>query len=266
MPAIAGFLLASKGHVHYWLLIETLLGISLVIASACVYNNYLDREIDKKMERTRHRALVEGVVSTRAALTYATVLGIVGFAVLAIYTNWLTVAVGLIGIIFYVVVYGVAKRRSVHGTLVGSISGAMPPVAGYLAVTNHLDAAAWILFLILVFWQMPHFYAIAIYRLKDYRAAGLPVLPVSRGIEVTKRHILLYIVAFGVAASLLGVFGYAGWVYMTVAVVLSLLWLVVGIRGYGAKDEVRWARKMFGLSLLVLTILCVAIGVCGFRG
>lgn len=263
IPAIAGFLLASRGSVKYWLLLATIVGISLIIASACVYNNYLDREIDKKMSRTKNRALVVGSVTRRSALVYATVLGVLGIGVLYVYTNWLTVMVGIVGLFFYVVVYGFAKRQSVHGTLVGSISGAMPPLGGYVAVSSRLDAAAICLFFILVFWQMPHFYSIATYRLGDYQAAKLPVLPAVKGLQTTKRDILLYVVAFGVAAVSLSWFGHAGPIYFIVALVLSLLWLGMGIKGLKAKDNDRWARKMFGMSLLVLCLLCVTIGIVG---
>jgi protoheme IX farnesyltransferase len=264
VPAIAGFFLASRGNVSYLLLIETLVGISLVIAGACVYNNYLDREIDKKMARTKNRAIALGLVSKSSALTYATVLVVLGLVVLAVYTNALTVYLGILGLFFYVIVYGVAKRRSVHGTLVGSISGAMPPVAGYVAVSDRIDATAITLFFILVFWQMPHFYAIATYRRKDYKAAGIPVLPVVKGVSTAKRDILLYTLAFGVAAVYLSFTAHTGLPYFLVALALSLFWLVSGLRGYAAKDDERWARKMFGTSLLVLTVLCVFIGLSGF--
>ena len=151
IPATAGFFLASRGNVSYLLLLETLAGISLVIASGCVFNNYLDRHIDKKMARTKNRAIVQGLVSKQQALTYASVLGLLGLIILAVHTNWLTVAIGVAGLFFYVIVYGIAKRRSVHSTLIGSISGALPPVAGYTAVTGRLDAVAITLFFILVF-------------------------------------------------------------------------------------------------------------------
>lgn len=264
VPAIAGFFLASRGNVSYALLVETLIGISLVIASGCVFNNYLDRAIDKKMARTKNRALVIGAISTRAALTYGAVLEVAGLVVLAYYTNLLTVMIGITGLFFYVIVYGAAKRRSVHSTLIGSISGALPPVAGYTAVTGHLDAAALSLFLILVFWQMPHFYAISIYRRKEYKAAGLPVLSVKKGVAATKRAMILYTVGFTAAALSLSYTAHTGPLYFVIALVLSLLWLQAGLKGLHTADSERWARKMFGLSLLVLTVLCVFIGLSGF--
>ena len=130
IPAIAGFCLASSKNFNALLLIETLVGISLVIACACVLNNIIDKDIDRKMKRTKERALVTGAITDKNALLFGIVLGASGLCVLEIFTNLLTVLIGVAGLIFYVVIYGWAKRRSIYGTHVGSISGAMPPVAG----------------------------------------------------------------------------------------------------------------------------------------
>src|SRR5579871_5606007 len=129
--AVGGFFLASRGHFNPVLFVATVCGISLVIGSGCVVNNYIDRDIDAKMERTKKRALVKGAISGRNAILYASVLGIIGFLLLFIYTNLLTVCVGLVGYFFYVVMYTIWKRKSDIGTIVGSVSGAVPPVAGY---------------------------------------------------------------------------------------------------------------------------------------
>jgi len=252
LAALAGFLLASKGHINFWLLLATLIGIALVVASACVFNNYIDRDIDSKMSRTKKRALATGEISGRSALTYATLLGITGFSVLITYTNYLTAFIGFVGFFAYIVLYGIGKRKTVHGTLIGTISGATPPVAGYCAVTNHFDAAALVLFLILVFWQMPHFYAIAIYRLKDYKAASIPVLPAVKGIHITKVSILLYIVGFIVAAVTLTLLGYTGYVYAAIIGLVGLAWIRLGLKEFKAADNTVWARKMFMFSLIVL--------------
>src|SRR5579872_2970145 len=164
---IAAFLFAIRWRFESFQSIElflaTVFGISFVIGSACVFNNYLDRDIDKRMERTQKRALVTGAISTRSALMYGTILGLVGFILLGVFVNVLTALIALVGFIFYVILYGIAKRGSHWGAVVGSVSGAVPIVVGYTAVTNQLDLTALILFLVLVFWQMPHFYAIAIY-------------------------------------------------------------------------------------------------------
>lgn len=234
-----------------------------MIASACVFNNYIDRDIDKLMARTKMRALAKGSVSGRSAIIYASLLGVAGFLVLAVYTNWLTVFLGILALVVYVVIYGFTKRRSVHGTLVGSISGALPLVAGYCAVNGRFDTAAVILFFILVFWQMPHFYAIAVYRFSDYKAAKMPVLPVKKGIPAAKKQIIFYILAFIASAAGLSLFGYTGYTYLAVMLVLGLMWLKLAIKGFGAADDRVWARQLFRFSLVVLVVLSVFISFGG---
>ncbi len=263
----AGFFLASRGAINLGLLIAIVAGTSLVIASACVFNNYIDRSIDVVMERTKRRALVAGTISAPRALVFGVILGLLGGFVLLRYTNWLTFAIGIIAFVDYVVLYGVAKRRSVHGTIVGSIAGAAPVVAGYTAVTGRLDAAAVILFLILVFWQMPHFYAIAIYRLKDYKAAQLPVLPAARGIRATKVQIVVYMAAFMAATLALSVYGYTGYVYTIGMIVIGLVWLGKGIAGFSSANDTKWARQVFLFSLVVLLSFSILVSLgAGMRG
>jgi protoheme IX farnesyltransferase len=257
--AVAGYLLAA-GFDFAWLnLIGTLAGVAFVIGSGCVFNNVIDRDIDKKMARTKKRELVQGTISVKVALAFATALGLAGFACLAIFANWLTVAIGLVGMLFYVVIYAIGKRASSLGTVIGSISGAIPPVAGYTAAAGHLDNAAFLLFLIMALWQMPHFYAIAMYRLKDYSAAGIPVLPAVKGMRTTKIYILLYVVAYTIAAVSLSFLDYTGLTYLIVMMVLGMLWFLKGIQGFKTKDDDKWARMMFGYSLVVMTTWSVLI-------
>jgi heme o synthase len=257
----AGFLLASSiaNELDAYKGFLTLLGIALVIGSGCVFNNYIDRDIDKKMARTKKRALARGEVSAFAALLYATLLGAAGFAILAFFANALTVWLGVLAIGMYVVVYGLAKRRSAFGTIVGSIPGALPPVAGYTAVANQLDAGAYVIFLIFSFWQMPHFYAIAMYRQKDYEAAGIPVWPIKKGLRSTKIQILLFIMAFALANIFLTALGYTGYSYIVIMSVISLIWLWRGLRSFRTADEVKWARGMFFFSLVVVLVLTAAM-------
>jgi len=261
ITAAGGFLLASKGHIQFGLFLATLAGTSLVIASACVFNNYIDRGIDQKMERTKQRAMVKGAISGPAALTYGTILFILGAVILVRYTNFLTLGIGLVAFIVYVAVYGVGKRRSVHGTIIGSVAGAAPVVAGYTTVTNRFDLGALILFAILVLWQMPHFYSIAMYRLDEYKAAEIPVLPLKTSMRTTKIQIVAYIVAFIVAVAALTAFGYAGYTYLVVMVLLGLAWLRLGFQGFNATDDAAWARKMFRFSLIVILSLSVVLAV-----
>ena len=264
ITVIGGFLLASKGVLDFELFLLTLIGISLVIASGCVFNNFIDRDIDARMERTKKRVLVLGLVPEFNALIYAIVLGFLGIKILVLFTNILTVLIALFGFFFYVVVYSLfAKRLNSYGTLIGSISGAVPPVVGYVAVSGTLDAGAIILFLILTLWQMPHSYAIAIYRLKDYTNAHIPVLPVSSGIQTTKVHMLLYIILFLFASLLLTIYGYTGTYYAVIMAVISLLWLLMGVLGFSAKDEHKWARNMFTYSILVICVFSIVISLSG---
>lgn len=257
----AGFALMSKGHLDFWLFLTTLLGLSCVIASACVFNNYIDRNADKKMERTKNRALVQGLISGRSAIVFAILLGLCGLLVLALYTNLLTVFIVLAAFFVYVVLYSLLKYRTIYGTIIGSISGAVPPVVGYCAVSNRFDAGAIILFMIIALWQMPHFFAIAMYRFDDYVLASIPVLPIKKGINTTKIHMVLYIIAFTIAALMLTVFGYTGYTYLAVATLLGFAWLWLCIKGFNIDNNKLWARKMFLLSLVIITTLCAVMSV-----
>jgi protoheme IX farnesyltransferase len=261
ITAAGGFFLASKRHIDIGLLLATLVGLSLIIGSACVFNNYIDRDIDKKMARTKQRALVSGAISGRNGLIYASLLGLVGAVILGLFANWLALGIALAGWFAYVVLYGIGKRHTVHGTVIGSISGAVPPVVGYTAVTNHLDGGALLLFIILVCWQMPHFYAIAIYRAKDYAAAHIPVLPLVKGVRNTKLQMMGYILAFTAAAIALSVFGYAGYTYLVVMILLGLAWLRLALQGFKTKDDNAWARKLFRFSLIVTLVFSLMISI-----
>ncbi|WP_225087217.1 heme o synthase [Pectobacterium colocasium] len=263
ISVIGGFLLAAQGRIDYPLFLATLLGVSLVVASGCVFNNVIDRDIDKKMERTKNRVLVKGLISLKVTLVYASLLGIAGFALLYIAANPLAMWLAVMGFIVYVGVYSLyMKRHSVYGTLIGSLSGAAPPVIGYCAVSNQFDAGALILLLIFSLWQMPHSYAIAIFRFKDYQAANIPVLPVVKGISVAKNHITLYIVAFAVATLMLSLGGYAGYKYLVVAAAVSVWWLGMALSGYkNAIDDRVWARKLFVFSIVAITSLSVMMSV-----
>lgn len=266
ITVVAGFILASRGHVNWLLLLATLAGLSLVVASGCVLNNYIDRDIDGLMERTKNRALAQGRVSPRSALVHATFLGLIGISILAFYTNLLTVAVSLVGLFVYVVVYSMwLKRRSVYGTIVGSIAGAVPPVVGYLALRGSLDLGAIILFFILALWQMPHSFSIAIYRLSDYTKARIPVLPVKKGVHATKIQMVIYIALFIIATFLLAVFGYAGYSYLAVMTLLGLGWLALSAKGFWTKQsgDKLWARNMFIYSILVVVVFSIVVSLVG---
>ncbi len=183
---LAAFLFASHWHFALVPFAATMLGIALVIGSACVSNNYLDREIDKKMSRTKERALATGAISTAAALTYAVVLGLFGLFRLYVCVNVLTAGIALLGFVVYVGVYTPLKPRSALAVYVGAIAGAVPIVVGYTAVSNRLDLTALFLFACLFLWQLPHFVGISVYRFEEYTAAGIPLL-VTKPTEQQKR-------------------------------------------------------------------------------
>lgn len=256
-----GFLLASRGQIDGVLMLATLLGLSLVVASGCAINNCIDRDIDSRMQRTRSRVTVTGEMSLLAALAHGIVLGIFGFALLVAYTTPEAVFFAALGYVVYVGIYSLyMKRNSVYGTLVGSLSGAVPPVVGYCAVSGQFDGGAAILLLMFCLWQMPHSYAIAIFRFDDYKAANIPVLPVAQGIAKAKHHIVLYIAVYAVVSLMLPLSGYTGVAYLAIAGATSAWWLVMALRGYQKDiDVVGWARQVFGYSILNITVLSITM-------
>jgi heme o synthase len=256
ISAAAGFLLASKGRVDGAALPATLIGISLVVASGCVFNNCVDRKIDRKMIRTRHRALAAGLIKLPIAVSYAALLGLTGLALLWAATNLLAVSIVLAGLVIYVGVYSLyLKRNSVYGALIGSLAGAAPPLAGYCAVTGRFDLGAVILLSIFSLWQMPHCYAIAVFRFDDYKAAAIPVLPVKQGTAAARKHMVGYILAFMAATLMLTAGGYTGYRTLAVATGLGLSWLYLAWSGYTASNERLWAKKLFIFSILTIFIL-----------
>lgn len=255
----AGFALASRGDPKLWLFLSTMLGLGLVIASACVFNNAIDRNHDKKMNRTKNRPLVTGAISLKNAMIFAVALGILGAAILFYFTNILAAVTAVFGFLVYVLLYSFSKYYSIHGTLIGSIAGSVPPVVGYCAVSGKLDLGALLFFGMIALWQMPHFYAIAIYRIDDYIKASIPVLPIKRGMKATKVQMLLYTIAFIITSSMLTFAGYTGLPFLIVVLLCGLAWLTLAIHGFREKNEKKWARKMFVYSLIIIMVLSITI-------
>lgn len=256
---MAGFLLASKTTFNSILFLTSLAGLSCIMASACVFNNYIDRNIDKRMKRTRERPLVTGLINHRHALIFAIFLGITGYTILFVYTNALTLAIAAIGFFIYVVLYSLWKQKTVFATAIGSLAGAIPPVVGYCAVSNQIDPGAILLFMLMVFWQMPHFFSIALYRLDDYRKAGIPVLPLEKGVFRTKIHMCIYILLFIPTTLLLTYYQYTGLFFFVTVFICGLCWLGLALRGFQVKDDQKWGRQMFQFSLITLMAISVII-------
>ncbi len=265
LSAAAGFFLAaSLVPFSITAFIGAIGGIALIIASACVANNVLDRDMDKRMKRTAKRGVPSGEISIPKALLFCTVLGIAGFTLLIVWTNWLTTGLGALAYVWYVVIYGLAKRTTPYSTIVGGVAGALPPMAGYTALTGRVDMAAILLFLTLFLWQLPHFYAIAMFRRDDYAKAKIPVWPVVYGMKSAKFQIFLSVVVYAGVATLLTVYGYTGITYLVLSTALSAYWIYKGVTLYRKRDDVKWARAMFGVSLLVLLAMILLIAIGGF--
>lgn len=264
LTGVAGFLLAASiARSFDWLhFVGMLVGMTCVVAAACVLNNYLDQDIDMIMQRTKKRPSVTGAVSGRAMVLFSLVLLGVGMALLWFLTTLLTVIIGAIGFVTYVWLYGaLSKRRSIHGTLVGSISGAMPIAGGYAAVNGSFDVALVIVFLIVFFWQFPEFYSIAIYRRKEYAAAHIPVMSVVKGVRSTTIQIFCYTILYVLSTLTLTAYGYTGIIYAVVMAVSGMYWIYLGYTGLSASEPEAWARQMFKFSMYAILLLCVMLSV-----
>jgi len=262
ITGVAGFLFGASYFQTFdvGLFLATIGGMTLIIASACALNNVLDRDIDALMERTKTRAVAHGDIPVRNATAFSATLGVLGLCILLAWTNWYVVSVGVAGYVVYVWLYGAfSKRKSIHGTLVGSISGAMPILAGYVAVSNNIDSAAVLVFLALFFWQFPEFYSIAIYRRREYAAAGVPVMTVVKGVPITILQIVAYTVLYVASTLLLTLLGYTGWIYFVAMLLLGLYWIRLANEGFTAPDPDAWARRMFHFSLIALLAFSAAI-------
>jgi protoheme IX farnesyltransferase len=267
VAAAGGFLLASRGRIHPALLMAALSGISLVVASACVFNNCIDRNLDRKMPRTRNRVLARGLMSARSAVRYALFLGLAGAALLQAAAGLPCLVVVLSGFAVYVLAYSLyLKPRSPHAPLIGSLAGVAPPLAGYFAAGGRFDAGALMVGVLFALWQMPHAHAIALYHHEEYAGAGIPVLPVRRGVPMVKRHIVVHILIFAAAALMLTFGGHAGYRYLAAgAAMMGLSWLVIAVAGMRKTETRRWARQLFVFSLLTVVVLCLlmALGTSG---
>lgn len=231
-----------------------LMGAGLIIAGGCALNNYVDRDIDHIMERTKERPSVNGQLTGRQTLTYGLALSIAGTALLAM-TTLMAAVIGVAGLFIYVVLYSMwTKRTTTFNTIVGSFAGAVPPLIGWAAIDPGLHPYAWSLFLIMFVWQPPHFLALAMKRSDEYKAAGIPMLPVVAGFQVTKRQMIWYVAALIPVSLIVADFGA---VYTTAAVLLGSGWLILGLAGLKMKDDLKWAKHMFIFSLNYLTVMFV---------
>ncbi|MEE8543551.1 MAG: heme o synthase [Gammaproteobacteria bacterium] len=253
--AVVGMFLATPGLVPWDVLIFGSLGIGLSAASGAVVNHVLDQRIDAKMTRTRGRPMPTGRVSERDAFVFASVLGVAGMTTLVLLINPLTALLTFVSLIGYAVVYTVfLKRATPQNIVIGGAAGAAPPMLGWAAVTNEVSGYALLLFLIVFTWTPPHFWALAIARKDDYEKAGVPMLPVTHGIEMTKSFIVCYTILLIVVTILPYLTGMAGVLYLFGAVLLGGGFLYYALRlKFAENDQI--AMKTFAYSITYLIAL-----------
>ena len=249
LHTLAGSLFALAAPYNFLPAIAVVIGAGLVIASACVVNNFSDRQLDARMQRTSKRPSVTGEISLRNGVIFAVILFVLGSIILLTMTNLLTWLLGVVAHFWYTVLYAKAKRVSPYGTLFGTVPGALPIVAGYTAVAGQATVLALLLGLMLVVWQMAHFYAIAIYRRDEYAAAGVPVVTIKTPFKAVRRQMI----AYGAAYLLLVIVVAIRYPHMVGAWGMlglgALYWL--SVLGGPAGDAIHWAKRAFGASLVV---------------
>lgn len=262
ISSIGGFLMASHGHINYFNLINMSMGITLIIASSCILNNIIDRDIDAIMQRTKNRILVKNsTLSIKKITFYAILMNIFGFLFLERIKNFLIILLSIIAIVVYIGIYSLwIKRKSIYSTIIGSISGSIPPVIGYCAVSNKLDIGAFILLLGFSFWQIPHSYSITIFRFKDYKAALIPTFSIQKGIKTTKIHMLICIFGFAITIASLTITGYTSYIFLYIISIMNLFWLYTCIYGFRlVNNNLIWSKKMFILSVVIIISLNILL-------
>ena len=257
LTAVVGTLLAARGLPPLDALIFGNLGIALSAASAAAINHLLDRRIDARMARTRKRPLPSGHLAPAQALAFALLLGVMSMVILVAFVNVLTAALTFASLMVYAVVYTVwLKRATPQNIVIGGAAGAAPPVLGWVAVTNHVDPQALLLFLIIFAWTPPHFWALAIARRHDYAKADIPMLPVTHGVEFTRLHVLLYTVILCIVTLLPYMTGMSGLLYLVFALVLNARFLAQAIAlKVSRSDELPMRMFRFSITYLMWLFL-----------
>jgi protoheme IX farnesyltransferase len=257
--AVIGMLLAEPGWPNLALALPATLGIWLVASAAAAFNCLVEQAIDSKMARTAWRPTAKGELGTAQALVFSAVLGGIGSAVLYQWVNPLTMWLTFATFVGYAVVYTVVlKPLTPQNIVIGGASGAMPPVLGWAAMRNDVGPEALALCLIIFLWTPPHFWALALYRVEDYRRSGLPMLPVTHGSDFTRLNVLLYTLVLFAATLLPFVIGMSGWLYLASAVVLGVKFIVYGFRLWRDYSDAL-ARKTFRFSIWHLSLLFAAL-------
>ena len=256
-----GLVIGGKEWPSFSLTFWTLIGGALAAGGSSALNQYIDRELDKNMQRTAKRPLADGRLMDAEGLAFGLGLSLSSYYILACFVNGLAALLSLAGIIYYVVLYSLwLKKATVQNIVIGGGAGAIPPMVGYAAATGHLDWTAWILFAIIFMWTPPHFWALAIVRMKDYQNAGVPMLPVVRGELETRRQIFVYTIELVLVTLLLPLLNLAGDVYLVSAVILggALLYAAWAVWKKGG-NKVAWRMYKWSSTYLVFIFLAIMI-------
>ncbi|NYE08341.1 protoheme IX farnesyltransferase [Bacillus niacini] len=261
LPVFSGFWVAlhftGQSFADYWgLFLLTIIGSTMVMAGALILNNWYDVDIDTVMERTKNRPTVTGNIPLKVVLLMGVISTIIGFILLLLTTVEATIY-GFIGWFTYVFLYTMwSKRRYTFNTIIGSVSGAVTPLIGWTAIESNLHIVPIVLFLILFIFQMPHTFAIAMKKCKEYSAAGVAMLPVVRGFAVTKVQIVVYVACLLPLPFFLAPLGTA---FIVLATLFNIGWLAVSIGGFFTKNDLKWAHVVFLYSVNYITILFLLV-------
>jgi protoheme IX farnesyltransferase len=259
LTTYAGLVAGTKAWPSASLTFWTLFGGALAAAGSSAMNQYIDRELDKNMQRTAKRPLADGRLTPAEGLSFGLAMCLISYYVMAGFVNFLAALLSLVGIFYYVLFYSVwLKKATVQNIVIGGGAGAIPPMVGWAAATGQLSLAAWILFAIVFMWTPPHFWALAIVRMKDYERAGVPMLPVVRGEVETRKQILIYTVELIAVILLLPIFNLAGTIYLISALVLGGLLLYAAWRVWREGGN-KLAWMMYRWSSMYLAFIFLAI-------
>jgi len=261
ITAYCAMVVGYQGVPPVGLTIWMVVGLGLSAGGAHAVNMWYDRDIDPLMSRTKNRPVAAGRIPANRALVMGVAMGIASLLLMGWLVNWLAAVTTLAGYLFYLFVYTFwLKRRTPQNIVIGGAAGAFPPLVGWAAATGHLGWAAALMFLVIVLWTPPHFWALALYRQEDYRRAGIPMMPVVRGGQPTKRAMLGYTILLVGATVLLYFTRVVGELYLVAALVLGVLFILANVRLLVEPDAaVAWAKRTFGFSLLYVVALFAAM-------
>lgn len=261
LTSIVGMQLAAPGFVPWNILVFATLGIALAASSAAVINHLVDQQIDSVMGRTKARPLPTGRVTSRGAIYFAIIIGLLGITILCVFINTLTALLTFLTQVGYAGIYtGYLKRATPQNIVIGGLAGATPPLLGWTAVTGHLNPHSLLLVLIIFLWTPPHFWALAIYRLKDYAQAKIPMLPVTHGVRYTKINIVIYTILLCISTLLPYAVGMSGMIYLFGTLILDAGFLykaILLLRSENPQEGLRVFRFSIIYLMLLFAILLI---------